>query len=181
MFELKLVAFRPKFSWDSYVKFQEKTISGEFFRIFVQIKAILYQNLWNLSLLSAILFKVRFALKKFTQGLSYVVCTKVRRHDHKQITNRRYREEKLGRFFFRKTCFIRSQSGTYYALLPGYFGLKFLLDIRHCVYWVLGEIWASNRSHKICSIFFVHHCQGWKEGSFVCELLDFFRRWTLIR
>jgi len=39
-FDLKFVAFCPKFSGDSYVEFQEKTISGEFFRNFVQTKAI---------------------------------------------------------------------------------------------------------------------------------------------
>ena len=40
-FDLKFVAFCPKFSGDSYVEFQEKTISGEFFGNFVQT----YQNL----------------------------------------------------------------------------------------------------------------------------------------
>jgi len=30
------------------MKFQEKTISGQFFRKFVQTKAILYQNSWNI-------------------------------------------------------------------------------------------------------------------------------------
>ena len=45
-FDLKFVAFCPKFSRNSYVEFKEKTISGEFFRNFVQTKAIiLYQNL----------------------------------------------------------------------------------------------------------------------------------------
>jgi len=44
------------------------------------------QNLWNFALLSAIFFRVRIALKKFTQVLSYVVCTQLRRHDHNQIT-----------------------------------------------------------------------------------------------
>jgi len=41
-------------------------------------------------------------MKKFTQVLSYVVCTQVRRHVHKQITNIIYREEKAGRFVFGK-------------------------------------------------------------------------------
>ena len=41
-------------------------------------------------------------MKKYTQVLSYVVWTQVRRHVHKKITKRRYREEKLGRFVFRK-------------------------------------------------------------------------------
>ena len=80
------------------MKFQEKTIPGGIFRNFVRTKAILYQNLWNFDLLSAILFRVRIALKKFTLVLLYVVCTKVRSHVHKQITKRRYGEEKPGRF-----------------------------------------------------------------------------------
>ena len=80
--------------------FQEKTISGEFFRNFLQTNSILYQHLWNFALLYANLFWVRIALKKFTQVLSYVVCTQVKRHVHKQITKRRYGEEKPGHFVF---------------------------------------------------------------------------------
>jgi len=52
--DLKFVAFSPKFSGDSYMEFQEKTISGEFFGNFEQTKAILYQNLWTFALLSTI-------------------------------------------------------------------------------------------------------------------------------
>ena len=92
-FDLKPVAFCPKFSGDSWVEFQEKTIPGEFFRNFVQTKAI-YRNLWNSGLISGISFWVRIVLKKFTQVLSYVVCTQVRRHVHQQITKRRYGVEK---------------------------------------------------------------------------------------
>jgi len=58
--------------------------------------------LWNFARLSAIFFRVRIALKKFTQVRSYVVCTQVRRHVHKQITERRYGKEKPGRFLFGK-------------------------------------------------------------------------------
>ena len=82
--------------------FRKKTIYGEFFWNFVQTKVILYQNLWNFALLSAILFWVRTGLKKFTQVLLYVVCTQVRRHIHKQITKRIYGEEKPGHFVFGK-------------------------------------------------------------------------------
>jgi len=35
-FDMKSVTFCPKFSGDSYADFQEKTISGEFFRNFVR-------------------------------------------------------------------------------------------------------------------------------------------------
>jgi len=41
-------------------------------------------------------------VEKFTQVLSCVVCTLLRRHVHKQITKRRYREEKPGHFVFGK-------------------------------------------------------------------------------
>jgi len=58
--------------------------------------------LWNFALISAIFFRVRNALKKFKQVLSYVVCMQGRRHVHKQITEGRYGEEKPGRFVFGK-------------------------------------------------------------------------------
>jgi len=47
-------------------------------------------------------FRVRIALKKFTQVLSCVVCTQVKSHVHKQMTERRYGEQMPGRFVFRK-------------------------------------------------------------------------------
>ena len=49
---------------------------------------ILYKPrlLWNFALHSAIFFRARIALKKFTQVLSYVVCTQVRRHVHKPVS-----------------------------------------------------------------------------------------------
>ena len=72
-FALKFVAFCPKFSVDSWVEFHEKTIPGEFFRNFVQTNAILYRNLWNSRLISAISFFVRIALKKIRTG-TFVCC-----------------------------------------------------------------------------------------------------------
>jgi len=39
-FDLKFVAFCPKFSGDTWVEFQEKTIPEEFFRNFVETKPI---------------------------------------------------------------------------------------------------------------------------------------------
>ena len=136
-FDQKFVAFCPKFSGDSYVEFQEKTIPGECFRNFVQTKVIPYRNLWNFALLSEILFWVRIALKKFTQILSYVVWTQARRHVHKKNHKTKIRERKARTFCFRKTSFVHPRSGTYYALLLGYFGLEFLPDVLHRVYWDL--------------------------------------------
>ena len=54
--------------------------------------------------------------------------------------------------------------------------MKFLPDIRHCVYWVLAEIWAPDSSQKTSNKLFIDHCQGWKESSFVCETVWFFSR-----
>jgi len=38
----------------------------------------------------------------------------------------------------------------------------------------LTENWAPDSSHKIRNKFFIHHCPGRKEGSFVCETVWFF-------
>ena len=63
-FDLKSVAFCPKFSGDSYAEFQEKTITGEFFRNFVQTKAILKKNMRNFALLSASIFPDPYCAEK---------------------------------------------------------------------------------------------------------------------
>ena len=42
------------------------------------------------------------------------------------------------------------------------------------MYWVLAEIWGPDSSHKVGNKFFIDHYQGWKEGSFVCEIVWFF-------
>ena len=84
------------------------------------------------------------------------------------------RGRKARTFCFRKTSFVRSRSGTYYASLLGYFGLKIFPYIGHCVYCVLAEIWDPNSSHRICNKFFIRHCQARKEGSYVSETVWFF-------
>jgi len=147
-FNLKFFAFCPKFSWDSYVKFQEKTISGEFFRIFVQTKAIL-QKLWNFALLYAILFWIRITLTKIHTS-TFICCSGPGKEARPKINHKKkIRGRKTRTFCFRKTSFVHSWSGTYYALLLGCFGMKFLPDVRLCVDWVLAEIWAPDSSHKI--------------------------------
>ena len=172
-FDLKFVAFCPKFSRDSYVEFQEKTISGWFFRNFVQTKAIPYQNLSNFALLSVLLFWVRIPLKKFTQVLSYVVCTQVRRHIYKKITKRRYGEEKPRRFVFGKPVLFTLGLGLTTPYSLGLFVWNFYQTFVTCLL-SFAEIWALDSSHNIDNKFFIHHCQGWKEGSFVCETVWYF-------
>ena len=116
----------------------------------------------------------RICNKKFTEVLSYVVCTQLRRHVHKQITKRRCGEEKPGRFVLGKPVLFALGPGftTPYSL--GILVWNFVPHIDHCVYWVLAVIWDPNSSHRICNKFFIHHCQAEKEGSFVFETVLIF-------
>jgi len=86
------------------VEFKEKSMSGEFFINFIENqgyplpKLVKFRPTFGNFILGPYCVE-----KKFTQVHSYVVCTQVRRHVHKQITKRRYGEEKPGRFVFGKT------------------------------------------------------------------------------
>jgi len=77
-------------------------------------------------------------------------------------------------FCFWKTCFCHSRSGTYYALFLEYSGLKFLPHVCHCVYWVLGEIWAPNSSHKIENNFLFITVMAIRKVRLCVKLFDFF-------
>jgi len=173
-FDLKFVAFFPKLSGDSYVEFQEKTISGEFFQKICANQGYPLQKLvkfrptfWNCIL-------GPYCGEKIHTSTS-ISCL----HPSKKASpwtnhKKKIRRRKARTFCFRKTSFVHSRSGTYYALLLGHSGLKFLPDLRHRVYWFLAETWALDSSHNIGNKFFNHHCLVSKEGSFVCETVWFF-------
>ena len=173
-FDLKFVAFCRKLSQDSYVEFQEKKISGEFLRNFIQNKGY--------SLPKIVKFRPTFC--NFILGpycvekihtTTFICCFHPGKEARLQTNHKnKIRWRKARTFCFRKTSFFPSHFGTYYALLLGYFSLIFLPDISNCVYCVLAEIWAPNSSYKICNKFFIHHGQGRKEGLFVCETVWFF-------
>ena len=101
-FDLKTDAFCPKFSKDSYVEFKEKTFSGEFLRNFVQNQGYHLQKCVKFRLIFCNIILGPYCVEKLTQVLSYVVCTQVRRHVHKQITKRRHEEENSRRLVFGK-------------------------------------------------------------------------------
>ena len=82
--------------------FRQKLFWENFLEILLKTKAILYRNLWNFAILSAIYSRFVLRWKIFAQVLSYVACSQVRRHTHKHITKWGYVEEKPGRFVFRK-------------------------------------------------------------------------------
>ena len=112
--------------------------------------------------------------KKFTQVLSYVSCTQVRRHVHKQTTKRRYGKEKPGRFLFGKPILFTLSLRLTTPYSMGILVWNFYQTFFTVYVEFLAEIRAIDSSHKIDNKYLIHHCQGWKEDSFVCETVWFF-------
>ena len=179
-FDLKSCAFCPKFSEDFYAEFQEKTISGEFLRNFVQTKAILQQYLWNFALLYDFFILVRIALKKFTKVFSYVVCTQVRTHVHKQITERRYGEEKLGRFFFGKPVLFTPGLGltSPYSLFILVWNFYPTFVIVFIEFWLRFE--PQTRPTRFVINFLFISARAERKVLLWVKLFDFFPGWILI-
>ena len=90
-----------------------------------------------------------YCVEKITQVLSYVVCTQVRRHVHKQITKWRYGEEKAGRFVFGKPVLFMLGLGLTtpcsFGILVWHFYQAFV--IVSIEFWLTFE--PQNSSHKI--------------------------------
>jgi len=141
----------------------------------MKTKAIIYRNLWNFTILFAILFWVRIALKKFTQVLPYVVCTQVRRHVHKRITKRRYGEEKPRRFVFEKTLLLTLGLGITTTYSFGIFVWNFYQTFATIVSI---EFWQRFQPQIRPTLFAINFLfitvRGRNEGSFVCETVWFF-------
>jgi len=81
------------------MEFREKTISG----VLSEILCKPGYPLPKLVKICPTFCNFIFALKKFTQVLSYVVFTQVRGQVYRQITKRRYGEKNPGRFVFGKS------------------------------------------------------------------------------
>ena len=122
----------------------KKLFRENFSEIFMQTKAILYQNLWNFALLCAVFILRMYCTEKIHTS-TFICCLRPCKATRPQTNHKKkIRGRKARTVFSRKTGFVHSRSGTYYALLLGCFGLKFLPDVRHCVYWVLEETWAQD-------------------------------------
>jgi len=146
----------------------------------VQTKVILYENLWNFALLSAILFWVCIALKKFTQVLSYVFCTQVRRHVHKQITKRRYGEQKPGRFVFRKPVLFTPglELTTPYSLSILVWNFYQTFVTVSVEFWLRFELRIRPTGLVINFLFVTVRAE--RKVSLCAKLFDFFRGWILV-
>jgi len=119
---------------------------------------------------------------KKVHASTFVCCLHPGKEARPQTDHRKkIRGRKARTFCFRKTGFVHSRSGTYCALLLGYFGLKFLPDIRHCVYWVLAEIWAQTRPTRSAINFLLITARAERKVRPCVKLFDFFPGWILIR
>ena len=94
---------------------------------------------------------------------------------------KKIRGGKARTFCFRKTSFVHPRSGTYCALLLGYFGLKFLPDIRHCVYWFWLRFEPEIRPTRFVINFLFITARGERKVRLCVKLFDFFPRRILIR
>ena len=143
---------------------------------------LIQQNLWNFGLISAISFWVRIALKKkFTQALSYVVCTEARRHVHKRITKKRYGEETPGRFVFGKPVLFTLGVGltTPYSLGILVWNLYQTFVTVSIEFWLSFEPQIRPTGLAINFLFVTGRAE--RKVRLCVKLFDFFRRWILIR
>ena len=107
--------------------------------------------------------------------------TQVRRHVHKQITKRWYREEKSGRFVFRKPVLftLGLRLTTPYSLgisVSNFYQTFVTVSIE---FWLRFE--PQIRPIGFAIIFLFITVRAERKVRLCVKLLDFFRRWILIR
>ena len=127
------------------------------------------------------LFCVRIALKNFTQVLSYVVCTLLRRHVHKRITKRRYGKENPGRFVFGKPVLFTLGLGlnTPYSLSVSVWNFYQTFATVSIEFWMRFE--AQIRPTKLAINFLLITIRAERKVRLCVKLFDFFHRRILVR
>ena len=134
----------------------------------------------NFALLSAIYLWFRIALEIFTQVLSYVVCTQVRRHVHKQITKIRYGVEKPGPFVFGKPILFTLGLGhtTPYSLGILVWNIYQTFITVSIEFWLRFE--SQIRPTRLAINFVFITARVERKVRLCVKLFDFFCRWILI-
>jgi len=126
-------------------------------------------------------FVLKNCVEKFTQVLSCAICTLRRRHVHKQITKRRYKEEKPGHFVFEKLVLFTLGLGhaTPYSL--GLLVWKFYQTfVIVCIeFWLRFEPQVCPTRFSINFLFIIVRVE--MKVRLRVKLFDFFSRWILIR
>jgi len=176
-----LSRFVLKFNGDSYVKFQQKTISDNFSEILCKPRLSSTKTCEISPYFMQFLFWVRITMKKFTQVLPYVVCTQVRRHVHKTITKRRYGQENPRRFVFGKQVLFTLGLGltTRYSIgvLVWNFYETFVLVSTE--FWLRFE--AQIRPTRLATNFLLIIAGAGTKVRLCVKLFDFFRGRILVR
>ena len=127
------------------------------------------------------LFCVRIALKKFTQVLSYVVYTQVRRHVQKRITNSRYGEEKPRHFVLRKQ-FCSLSVWDLLRLTPWVFLSEIFYHMFvtvSIVFWVIFE--PQILPTRLETNFLLITVRAERKVHLCVKLFDFYHGWIIIR
>ena len=102
----KSVAFCPKFSRDSYVEFQEKTISGEFFRNFIDNKGYPLSKLVKFRPTFCNFILGPYCVEKIRTS-TFICCFHPGKDARPQTNHKKkMRRRKARTFCFRKTSFF---------------------------------------------------------------------------
>ena len=176
-----LSRFVLKFSGDSYVKFQQKTISDNFSEILCKPTLSSTKTCEISPYFLQFLFWVRITMKKFTQVLSYVVCIQVRRHVHKTITKRTYGQENPGRFVFGKQVLFTLGLGltTRYSIGVLVWNFYQTFVIVSTEFWLRFE--AQIRPIRLATNFLLITARAGRKVRLCVKLFDFFRGRILVR
>jgi len=161
--------------------FRKTKILGEFFRNFVQTKAIIYQNLWNFAQLSAILFCVRNVLKK-THTSTFICCL----HPGKEARpyanhKKKIRGRKPGSFVFGKPVLFTLDLGltTSYSLGVLVWNFYQAFVIVSIEFWLRFENQIRPTRLEINILFIAVKAK--RKVRLWVKLFDFFHGWILIR
>ena len=122
-----------------------------------------------------------FCWKKFRQVLSYVVCTKVRRHVHKRITKIRYARKKPRRFVFEKPVLFTLGLGLTAPYSLGILVWKFYQTFVIVSIEFRPRFEPQTRPKTFAINFLFITARAERKVHSCVKLFDFFPGWILIR
>ena len=95
-----VAVFHPKLCWDFSIRFEQEIIFWKCSRNVLHSKALLFPDLWNFAIVSAIFYEfiLRWKVSKtLTHVLSYLRCIQSRRHVQKENTEKDISKKKASR------------------------------------------------------------------------------------
>ena len=161
--------------------FMKKLFQGPFFWNFLKNQGSSSKICEILPYFLQFYFVLKSWVKKFTQVLPCVVCTLRRRHVYKQITKRRYREEKPGHFVFEKPvlfilCLGLTTPYSLGLLIWKFYQTFFILCIE---FWLRFELQIRPTRFSINLLFITVRVE--RKVRLCVKLFHFFPGWILTR